>query len=687
MSRAFTSQPHRASNRVVLAELGSLAVEFTRLSQITKEPKYYDAIARITDALQEWQNHTRVPGLWPIHVDASGCDRVQSYRTAITHSDNNDTLTSDLEAADTTDQGSKADDSSSTVSIPNPGTNAARVDESVDSSSNVSPTGEAASDRSKGPGTTADNVEKHRIQGWDENHPETSTTKKSEKDAEEEPKMEPIVLPPPVTFEVKDAPKDRHEVKRKRQLGKPEIDWEDEQSPSTAAATTTTKKKAYSSPTPLPECLPHGLGSTSAYGNEEFTLGSMADSTYEYFPKEYIMLGGLVDQYREMYETAIDVAKSKLLFRVMIPDEDRQIYVSGAYKVSVPLTDDEPLKGTLTTSGSHLTCFVGGMFGLGAKVFDRPEDLEIAKKLTDGCVWAYESTTTGIMPENFMAIPCDFDHCEWNETLWWDLLDPNSAWREESYERQLETYNRAVAARESAEAEEAAQAARAAELAAAEGNRSFDEPDSPVAIQTAPPSKPIGAVDNPLQKRQVGSIGAEPPPRASPDPNAQSAGSPEAPSTPTYKGPPSRTNKVSRPPIWAPKKPLTHEEFVRARIEDDGMPAGVSYIADRRYILRPEALESVFYMYRITGAAYWRAKGWAMVAAILRHTEATFGHAAIDDVTKAEPRPLDSMESFWLAETLKYAWLLFEEESRWSLDHWVLNTEAHLLRRPDAPRE
>jgi len=671
---------------VVLAELGSLAVEFTRLAQITKEPKYYDAIARITDALQEWQNHTRVPGLWPIHVDASGCDREQSYRTAITQSDNTDVLVSGSEVAATTDQGSKADGSSSTVSIPNPGANAARLDESTDSTSNASPTGDAVSDRSKGPGTTADNVQKHRIQGWDENHPETSTTKKSEKDAEEEPKMEPIVLPPPVTFEVKDAPKDRHEVKRKRQLGKPEIDWENEQLHSTAA-TTTTKKKAYSSPTPLPECLPHGLGSTSAYGNEEFTLGSMADSTYEYFPKEYIMLNGLVDQYREMYESAIDVAKSKLLFRVMIPDEDRQVYVSGALKVSVSVTEEEPPKGILTTSGSHLTCFVGGMFGLGAKVFNRAEDLEIAKKLTDGCVWAYESTTTGIMPETFMAIACDFDNCKWNETLWWDLLDPNSAWREESYERQLETYNRAVAARESAEAEEAAQAARAAELSSHEDNNSIDEPDSPVAIQTAPPTKPIGAVDKAHQKRQAGSIEADLPPRPSANPNPQAGGSPGAPSTPTYKGPPSRTNKVSRPPIWAPKKPLSHEEFVQQRIEDDGIPAGMSHITDRRYILRPEALESVFYMYRITGSAYWREKGWAMVTAILRHTETARGHSAIDDVTKEQPRPLDSMESFWLAETLKYAYLLFEDESRWSLDHWVLNTEAHLLRRPDAPRE
>lgn len=39
------------------------------------------------------------------------------------------------------------------------------------------------------------------------------------------------------------------------------------------------------------------------------------------------------------------------------------------------------------------------------------------------------------------------------------------------------------------------------------------------------------------------------------------------------------------------------------------------------------------------------------------------------------------MESFWLAETLEYSFLIFAEPNEWSLDDWVLNTEAHLLQR------
>ena len=71
-----------------------------------------------------------------------------------------------------------------------------------------------------------------------------------------------------------------------------------------------------------------------------------------------------------------------------------------------------------------------------------------------------------------------------------------------------------------------------------------------------------------------------------------------------------------------------------------------------------------------------------MFSAIKTHTPTTYGNSGIDDVTKMAPELRDEMESFWLAETLKYFYLLFAEESLVSLDEWVLNTEAHPFRRP-----
>lgn len=100
----------------------------------------------------------------------------------------------------------------------------------------------------------------------------------------------------------------------------------------------------------------------------------------------------------------------------------------------------------------------------------------------------------------------------------------------------------------------------------------------------------------------------------------------------------------------------------------------------------PEAIESVFYLHRITGSPHWREVGWQMFRAIQTHTFTTYGNSAIGDVTAEVPGLDDSEESFWLAETLKYFYLLFSEEDVLSLDEWVLNTEAHAFRRPDAPR-
>lgn len=75
---AFFSQPAAAATSVSVAELGTMSMEFTRLAQLTGHHKYYDAIARITDAFEDWQNRingTALPGVFPEHVDASGCNR------------------------------------------------------------------------------------------------------------------------------------------------------------------------------------------------------------------------------------------------------------------------------------------------------------------------------------------------------------------------------------------------------------------------------------------------------------------------------------------------------------------------------------------------------------------------------------------------------------------------------------
>ncbi|KAJ8108873.1 hypothetical protein OPT61_g7864 [Boeremia exigua] len=107
-----------------------------------------------------------------------------------------------------------------------------------------------------------------------------------------------------------------------------------------------------------------------------------------------------------------------------------------------------------------------------------------------------------------------------------------------------------------------------------------------------------------------------------------------------------------------------------------------SEVADGRYVLRPEAIESIFVMYRTTGEAKYQDIAWDMFQAIDKHTRTEFANAAIGDVMKTPVERYDSMESFWLAETLKYFYLIFSDPDDISLDDFVLNTEAHPFRIP-----
>ncbi|KAK5069414.1 hypothetical protein LTR51_008664 [Lithohypha guttulata] len=113
------------------------------------------------------------------------------------------------------------------------------------------------------------------------------------------------------------------------------------------------------------------------------------------------------------------------------------------------------------------------------------------------------------------------------------------------------------------------------------------------------------------------------------------------------------------------------------------LPKGFQNARDPRYILRPEALESVFILYRITGQEEYRDAAWKMFRSIQAATSTLYGNAAIEDVTvTGTPQQRGSMESFWMAETLKYLYLTFSPADMISLDDYVFNTECHPFRIP-----
>ena len=369
----FASQPHRAKTRVVLAELGSLSVEFTRLAQITKEARYYDAVARITNEFDIWQNNTRLPGLWPIKVDASGCKKpdMSSSQASYDH---------------TAEYGSSHNagligETSQNQALLHEGSAKKALDEGV------SPTAERI----------IHDTSESSYESMQKAVQPASSTNSSKELAGAEKRLSP-------------ASSTGHNLS-KRQID-PETGLDPHPDTQSAKA---------------PDCEPQGLASPPFTMTEEFGIGGQADSTYEYLPKEYMLLGGLEEKYRTMYERFAEVTTEKLLFRPMIRDEKRHLLHAGLARVD---NRKSPLK--LTPEGTHLTCFAGGMYAVGAKIFGREEDMDIAKKLTDGCVWAYESTTTGIMPESYLVVPCpDPIDCPWNETLWYEQLDPYGHVREQ----------------------------------------------------------------------------------------------------------------------------------------------------------------------------------------------------------------------------------------------------------------
>lgn len=231
--------------------------------------------------------------------------------------------------------------------------------------------------------------------------------------------------------------------------------------------------------------------------DSSFTLGSMADSLYEYLPKMYALLGGLDASYKEMYSKAMWTVKNYLLYRPMLPDHGIDILFSGNV-----LSNGNGI-ADLVPQSQHLTCFVGGMFALGGRLFDIAEDVEIGAKLTRGCAWAYKVMPTHVMPEEFTLIPCNTPNlgkCAWD----------NARWEKEG---------------------------------------------------------------------------------------------------------------------------------------DHRLPRGFSSVHATSYMLRPEAIESVFYMWRVTGEEVWRDTAWEMFQAIRKLTDTGEAHSAVRDVTRGmDPEKLDQME-------------------------------------------
>ena len=327
-----------------------------------------------------------------------------------------------------------------------------------------------------------------------------------------------------------------------------------------------------------------------------------------------------------------------MLYRPMLPD-NRDVLFSGAVTTGGKPEEDLKLQGEV----EHLTCFIGGMIGMGAKIFNIEGDLELAKKLAYGCVWAYESTPSGIMPEGATLMPCESaEHCTWNETAYFHFLDPMADEREtllEQYDAnkltmaaEAEAQAKLVAEdqQKAASAKAEADAGTAAVAEETEDNVNLEHIDK-VSLHDQETSKsterePKSANDPAsLQKRQSSTNDDLPLPiiHNSKDDNVKAKSEPQKDSGETkgvsnasgasvekvYQQKALSTESelrniatgrqaeiplsdaVATPTLKDealvdPLRPLSHKEFVNTRIKEAALPPGFVGIRGRKYILR-----------------------------------------------------------------------------------------------------
>ncbi|KAJ6220899.1 hypothetical protein RDWZM_006711 [Blomia tropicalis] len=97
------------------------------------------------------------------------------------------------------------------------------------------------------------------------------------------------------------------------------------------------------------------------------------------------------------------------------------------------------------------------------------------------------------------------------------------------------------------------------------------------------------------------------------------------------------------------------------------------------YPLRPELAESTYFLYQATKNPFYFHVGRDILESINKHTRSKCGYATVHDVRKKNLE--DRMESFFLSETVKYLYLLFDTENPLNKHstHYMFSTQGHIF--------
>ncbi len=117
----------------------------------------------------------------------------------------------------------------------------------------------------------------------------------------------------------------------------------------------------------------------------------------------------------------------------------------------------------------------------------------------------------------------------------------------------------------------------------------------------------------------------------------------------------------------------------RYGIEPELLNYNTMTAVDSGYYLRPEIIESAYYLYRFTNDPLYLEMGKTFFDDLKKYCRTENGYVTLTSVVTHEKG--DSMPSFFLAETLKYLYLLFAPKSTLNFNKVIFNTEAHPLQK------
>lgn len=114
-------------------------------------------------------------------------------------------------------------------------------------------------------------------------------------------------------------------------------------------------------------------------------------------------------------------------------------------------------------------------------------------------------------------------------------------------------------------------------------------------------------------------------------------------------------------------------------IEPEQFDYSTMKVTSAGYPLRPEIIESAYYLYTYTKDPRYLKMGRTFFDGLIRHCRTDVAYAALSDVNTTQKT--DQLESFFFAETLKYLYLLYAPPETLDLKKIVFNTEAHPIRK------